>query len=253
MIEFGIKDIVDILIVAVMLYYLYRLMKSSGTLSLFYGVLAFIVIWVVAYELFDLRLTGTIVDKFMSIGLIVLVILFQDQIKRVLIDIGASGNLKHFMRLFKHNKGEDSNHADIMAVVYACMSMSKSKTGALIVFQRKVPLADYEKTGDIIDADVNVRLIENIFFKNSPLHDGAMIIAGNRIKSVGCILPVSHDMNIPKSLGLRHRAALGMSQQTDALCIIVSEETGNISVAQMGKIKVKITAPELEHILSAEL
>ena len=133
------------------------------------------------------------------------------------------------------------------------MSMSKSKTGALIVFQRKVPLADYEKTGDIIDADVNVRLIENIFFKNSPLHDGAMIIAGNRIKSVGCILPVSHDMNIPKSLGLRHRAALGMSQQTDALCIIVSEETGNISVAQMGKIKVKITAPELEHILSAEL
>lgn len=140
-----------------------------------------------------------------------------------------------------------------MAVVYACMSMSKSKTGALIVFQRKVPLADYEKTGDIIDADVNVRLIENIFFKNSPLHDGAMIIAGNRIKSVGCILPVSHDMNIPKSLGLRHRAALGMSQQTDALCIIVSEETGNISVAQMGKIKVKITAPELEHILSEEL
>ncbi len=253
MMEFGIKDIVDILIVAVMLYYLYRLMKSSGTLSLFYGVLAFIVIWVVAYELFDLRLTGTIVDKFMSIGLIVLVILFQDQIKRVLIDIGARGNLKHFMRLFKHNKGEDSNHADIMAVVYACMSMSKSKTGALIVFQRKVPLADYEKTGDIIDADVNVRLIENIFFKNSPLHDGAMIIAGNRIKSVGCILPVSHDMNIPKSLGLRHRAALGMSQQTDALCIIVSEETGNISVAQMGKIKVKITAPELEHILSAEL
>lgn len=105
MIEFGIKDIVDILIVAVMLYYLYRLMKSSGTLSLFYGVLAFIVIWVVAYELFDLRLTGTIVDKFMSIGLIVLVILFQDQIKRVLIDIGARGNLKHFMRLFKHNKG----------------------------------------------------------------------------------------------------------------------------------------------------
>ncbi len=253
MIEFGIKDIVDILIVAVMLYYLYRLMKSSGTLSLFYGVLAFIVIWVVAYELFDLRLTGTIVDKFMSIGLIVLVILFQDQIKRVLIDIGARGNLKHFMRLFKHNKGEDSNHADIMAVVYACMSMSKSKTGALIVFQRKVPLADYEKTGDIIDADVNVRLIENIFFKNSPLHDGAMIIAGNRIKSVGCILPVSHDMNIPKSLGLRHRAALGMSQQTDALCIIVSEETGNISVAEMGKIKVKITAPELEHILSEEL
>lgn len=109
------------------------------------------------------------------------------------------------------------------------------------------------KTGDIIDADVNMRLIENIFFKNSPLHDGAIIIAGHRIKSVGCILPVSHDMNIPKNLGLRHRAALGMSQHTDALCIIVSEETGAISVADGGKISIKISAPELEHILSEKI
>ena len=140
-----------------------------------------------------------------------------------------------------------------MAVVYACMGMSKSKTGALIVFQRKMPLKEYESTGDIIDALVNVRLIENIFFKNSPLHDGAMIIADNKIKSVGCILPVSHDMDIPKELGLRHRAALGMSQATDALCIVVSEETGNISVASEGKIKVKLSAPELEHILSEGL
>ena len=131
--------------------------------------------------------------------------------------------------------------------------MSKSKTGALIVFQRKVPLTDYEKTGDIIDADINVRLIENIFFKNSPLHDGAMIITDNRIKSVGCILPVSHDMDIPKNLGLRHRAALGMSQVTDAVCVIVSEETGGISVAKDGAISVKVSVPDLEHILSSSL
>lgn len=250
MIQFGIKDIVDILIVALLLFYLYRLMKNSGTLSLFYGVLAFIVVWVVAYEIFDMRLTGTIVDKFMSIGLIVLVILFQDQIKRVLIDIGAHGNLRSFMRLFRHEKNDDRDHSEVMSVVYACMSMSKSKTGALIVFQRKVPLTEYEKTGDRIDADVNVRLIENIFFKNSPLHDGAMIIAGHRIAAAGCILPVSHDMDIPKNLGLRHRAALGMSQVTDAICVIVSEETGGISVARGGKLKVKISAPDLEHILS---
>lgn len=253
MIQIGIKDIIDILIVAVMLFYLYRLMKSSGTLSLFYGVLAFIIIWVMSYEIFNMRLTGTIVDKFMSIGLIVLVILFQDQIKRVLIDIGARGNLRNFMRIFKHEKNNDNEHKDIMNVVYACMSMSKSKTGALIVFQRKMPLSDYEKTGDTIDADINTRLIENIFFKNSPLHDGAMIIAGHQIKSVGCILPVSHDMNIPKHLGLRHRAALGMSQQTDAICVVVSEETGAISVAQGGKIQVKISTPELEQILSRKL
>lgn len=250
MIQFGIKDIIDIFIVALLLFYLYRLMKSSGTLSLFYGVLAFIVLWVVAFEIFDMRLTGTIVDKFMSIGLIVLVILFQDQIKRVLIDIGARGNIKNIFRKFRHEKGDEKSHREIMAVVRACMSMSKSKTGALIVYQRKVPLTEWEKTGDIIDAEINTQLIENIFFKNSPLHDGAMIIASHRIASVGCILPVSHDMNIPKNLGLRHRAALGISQSSDAVCVIVSEETGNISVAKEGKIRVKVSVTDLEKILS---
>lgn len=253
MIEIGIKDVVDILIVALMLFYLYRLMKNSGTLSLFYGVLAFIVIWVIAYEIFDLRLTGTIVDKFMSIGLIVLVILFQDQIKRFLIEIGERGNWKRIRSIFRHDKRDSRNHNEVMSVVYACMSMSKSKTGALIVFQRKVPLGDFEKTGDRIDADVNVRLIENIFFKNSPLHDGAMIISNHRIAAAGCILPVSHDMNVPKNLGLRHRAALGMSQVTDAVCVIVSEETGGISIAMDGHLRSKISAPDLEHILSDSL
>lgn len=253
MISFGVKDIIDILIVALLLYYLYRLMKNSGTLSLFYGVLAFIVVWVLAYEIFDMRLTGTIVDKFMSIGLIVLVILFQDQIKRFLTDIGSQGRWKNVRRWFKHEKNDDNEHKEVMNVVYACMSMSKSKTGALIVFQRKMPLADYQKTGDEIDADINVRLIENIFFKNSPLHDGAMIISNHRIAAVGCILPVSHDMNIPKNLGLRHRAALGMSQVTDAVCVVVSEETGAISVAKGGKLTVKVSAINLEHILSSAI
>lgn len=253
MINFGIKDIIDILIIAIMLFYIYKMMKSSGSLSLFYGVLVFFVIWVLASEIFDMRLTGTILDKFMGIGLIVLVILFQDQIKRFLTDIGSHGRISFFKKYFKHGEVGETRRKDIMAVVYACMSMSKTKTGALIVFQRKMPLKDYEATGDIIDADVNVRLIENIFFKNSPLHDGAMIIADNKIKSVGCILPVSHDMDIPKELGLRHRAALGMSQATDALCVVVSEETGNISVAVAGKISVKLSAPDLEHLLSESM
>ncbi|MDE6682044.1 MAG: diadenylate cyclase CdaA [Muribaculaceae bacterium] len=253
MFNFGIKDLIDIIIVALMLFYLYRLMKNSGTLSLFYGVLAFIVIWVLSFEIFDMRLTGTIVDKFMSIGLIVLVLLFQDQIKRFLTDIGGRAKWKTVRNLFRHDKNNEENHSEVMSVVYACMSMSKSKTGALIVFERKMPLRDYEKTGDIIDADINVRLIENIFFKNSPLHDGAMIIASHRIMSVGCILPVSHDMNIPKNLGLRHRAALGMSQVTDAICVIVSEETGGISVAKDGKLQVKVSTIDLEHILSSAI
>lgn len=251
MIEFGIKDIIDIVIVALLLFYLYKLMKSSGTLSLFYGVLLFIVIWVLAFEILDMRLTGTIMDKFMSIGLIVLVILFQDQIKRFLIDIGSQSHWRNFRRFFRHKKEDEHDRTLEMAVVYACMSMSKSKTGALIVFERKMPLDDYEHTGDMIDANVNMRLIENIFFKNSPLHDGAMIIAHDRIMAAGCILPVSHDMNVPKELGLRHRAALGMSQVTDAVCVIVSEETGHISIAKEGILQLKLTTTELENILSS--
>ena len=218
------------------------------------GVLSFIVVWILASEIFDMRLTGTILDKFMSIGLIVLVILFQDQIKRFLIDLGSQDKWRFLRRLFQHQDEERKKNLDyIMPVVYACMSMSKSKTGALIVFQRNVPLMDYEKTGDIIDANINTRLIENIFFKNSPLHDGAMILSRRRIASAGCILPVSHDMHIPKELGLRHRAALGMSQVTDAICVIVSEETGHISMARDGSLKVRLSAPDLEHALSAAL
>ena len=251
MIDFGIKDIVDILIVALLLYYVYRLMKKSGTLSLFYGVLAFILVWVLAYEILDMRLTGSIVDKFMSIGLIVLVILFQDQIKRFLIDIGGPGNWRHIRKIFRHDKSNEKEHAEVMTVVYACMSMSKSKTGALIVFQRKVPLTDFEKTGDEIDADINARLIENIFFKNSPLHDGALIVAHGRLVSAGCILPVSHDSDVPRTLGLRHRSALGIAQATDAVAIVVSEETGNISVAHRGKLATRLSTTELEHRLNA--
>lgn len=251
MIDFGIKDLIDILLVALLLYYVYKLMKRSGTLSLFYGVMAFILIWVLAYQVFDMRLTGTILDKFMSIGLIVLVVLFQDQIKRFLIDIGSRSRLRKLKELFAHDKKDrQPNHKDVMAIVYACMGMAKVKTGALIVIQRKVPLTDYEQTGEILDAAISTRLIENIFFKNSPLHDGAMIIADGKIKAAGCILPVSHDMDIPHELGLRHRSALGMSQVTDALCIVVSEETGNISLAKEGVITGKVSAPELEQALS---
>ena len=254
MIEFGIKDIIDILLVALLLFYLYKTMKKTGSGTIFMGVLSFIVVWILASEIFDMRLTGTILDKFMSIGLIVLVILFQDQIKRFLIDLGSQDKWRFLRRLFQHQDEERKKNLDyIMPVVYACMSMSKSKTGALIVFLRNVPLMDYEKTGDIIDANINTRLIENIFFKNSPLHDGAMIISRRRIASAGCILPVSHDMHIPKELGLRHRAALGMSQVTDAICVIVSEETGHISMARDGSLKVRLSAPDLEHALSAAL
>ena len=249
--SFGIKDAIDILVVATLMFYTYRLMKESGTINIFYGVLAFIVAWVVMSEILDMRLIGTIMDMFVNIGLIIIVILFQDQIKRFLVEIGSHKRWQRLNNLFKRDTSTEKKKKKwILSVVYACMNMSKSKTGALIVIQQKMLLDDYEHTGDIINANINTRLIENIFFKNSPLHDGAMIIAGERIVSAGCILPVSHDTNLPRSLGLRHRSALGIAQATDAVAVVVSEETGNISMAYRGKLFQKLTNTNLENRLS---
>ncbi len=249
---FGIKDIIDVVLMALLLYYIYRLMKESGTINIFYGIMAFIVVWVVASEIFAMRLIGTILDKFMNIGLLILVILFQDQIKRFLVELGSHRGLRFLAKLFHHkNNGQDAETAWIMPVVHACMNLSKTKTGALIVVERTMPLDSYEETGDIINADVNSRLVENLFFKNSPLHDGALIISKGRLSSAGCILPVSHDNNLPRYMGLRHRSALGIAQATDAIAIVVSEETGKISIAYRGKISSKLSSAELEQQLSS--
>ncbi len=247
----GIKDIIDILMVATFMYFLYRTMKSSGSLDIFVGVLAFVVAWVVMYKMLDMRLIGTIMDKFIDIGLFILVILFQDEIKRFLTELGSRRGLKIFEKIFKSKTEIEDEKKWIMPVVYACMNMAKSKTGALIVVQQGIPLTDYERTGDVINANINSRLIENIFFKNSPLHDGALIVGGNKIKSAGCILPVSHDTNIPRYLGLRHRSAKGIAQATDAIAIVVSEETGRISYAHKGELHLNLSSTDLEHALSA--
>jgi uncharacterized protein (TIGR00159 family) len=248
---FSFKDLIDILLVATMLFYLYRTMKDSGSLDIFVGVMAFVVAWVVMYKIMDMRLIGTIMDKFIDIGLFILVILFQDEIKRFLTELGSRRGLKFFEKIFRRKSEVDDAKEWIMPVVYSCMNMSKTKTGALIVIQRTIPLTDYERTGDMINADINSRLIENICFKNSPLHDGALIIAGSKIMSAGCILPVSHDTSIPRYLGLRHRSAKGIAQATDAIAIIVSEETGRISYAHKGELYLNLSSTDLEHALSA--
>jgi uncharacterized protein (TIGR00159 family) len=152
-----------------------------------------------------------------------------------------------------NKKEQEEDKETIMPIVLACMNMSRQKVGALIVIERGAPLDDIVDTGDRIDANINQRLIENIFFKNSPLHDGAMIISKKRIKAAGCILPVSHNLDIPKELGLRHRAALGMSQDSDAIAIVVSEETGRIAVAIKGDFRLRLSAEELEAVLAKEM
>ena len=237
--EFGIKDFIDILLVAFVLYYTYKLMKASGSIKVFTGILVFILIWLVVTQVLEMKLLGSIFDTLMNVGVIALIVLFQDEIRRFLLTLGSHRHVSALARLFNGSKKESLKHDDIMPVV-------------LIVIEHNVPLDEVVRTGELIDAAINQRLIENIFFKNSPLHDGAMVISKKRIKAAGCILPVSHDLNIPKELGLRHRAAMGISQQSDAHAIIVSEETGGISVAYRGQFYLRLNAEELESLLTKE-
>ena len=251
-VKFGIKDLIDILLVAYLLYQLYRLMKDSGSINIFIGILVFIGCWVIVSQVLEMRLLGSIFDKLVSVGVLALIVLFQDDVRKFLVTVGSHRRWENFLRFLRKNRQEKVEKTDIMPIVMACMSMSKTKTGALIVIEKNLPLNEIIRSGETINADVNQRLIENIFFKNSPLHDGAMIIRHKQIIAAGCILPVSHDLNIPKELGLRHRAAMGVSQETDALAIIVSEETGGISVAHKGQFHLRLTAEELERILTKD-
>lgn len=248
MISFGFKDFIDILLVACLMFYIYRLMKRSSAANIFTGIIIFIIVWIFVSQVFNLRLLGTIFDKLVSMGMLALVVLFQEEIRRFFSSIGT--HRLHSLWPFLRGKHVESSREDLLPIVMACMNMSKKKVGALIVIERSVGLSEYISTGDEINANVTQRLIENIFFKNSPLHDGAMIIRNKRIAAAGCILPVSHNADIPKQLGLRHRAALGISQKTDALAVIVSEETGDISVALGGQFHLAVSADELENILA---
>jgi len=254
MIPFGIKDFIDIFCVALMLYYIYRLMKESRSLNVFIGILVFIVMWLFVSQILEMRLLGSIMDKLVSVGVIAVIILFQDEIRKFLYNLGAHRKVKSVLRIFSSSDKQSRLDREwIMPIVMACMNMSRSKTGTLIVIERLSSLEDIVVTGDVINADINQRLIENVFFKNSPLHDGAMIIAKKRIRAAGCILPVSHNFNIPKELGLRHRAALGISQDSDAIAVVVSEETGGISAAIKGDFKLRLSAEGLENLLTREL
>ena len=254
--EFGIKDIIDIVLVALMLFYIYRLMKESRSLNVFMGILIFVVLWLVVSQVLEMKLLGSIMDKLVSVGVIALIILFQEDIRKFLYNLGAHQRVQTLRRLFSSsNNQHDPEQVKqiIMPIVMSCLSMSKKKVGALIVIQRATPLDDIVATGESLDASINQRLIENIFFKNSPLHDGAMVIAHDRIRAAGCILPVSHDLHIPKELGLRHRAALGITHESDCIAIVVSEETGGISIAIRNEFQLRLTAEKLESILTQEL
>ena len=255
--DFGIKDIIDIFLVATMLYYIYRLMRESRSLNVFIGIMVILVVWIFVSQVIEMRLLGSIMDRLASVGLIVLIVIFQDEIRKFLYNLGAHQRVRALKKFFLKDKDEREATMEMMGciipVVMATQNMSRGKVGALIVIERHIRLDDIVQTGSLIDSNVNQQLIENIFFKNAPLHDGAMVISKRRIRAAGCILPVSHDLNIPKELGLRHRAALGVSQESDSISVIVSEDTGGISIAMGGKFRLRMTAEELESFLSKEL
>lgn len=250
MFHFGIKDIIDVLLVSLLLFQTYKVMKNSGSGALFSGIISILALWVIVSQVLEMRLLGSILDKIINVGFFVLVVLFQDEIRRFLLRIGSNRGWKFISGLFNSrvNKVQD-DLSYIMPIVMACMNMARTKTGAIIVLRQKMNLNLYEETGEEINADVNARLLENIFFKNSPLHDGAVIIHGKKIKAAGCILPVSQKTDIPKELGLRHRSALGISQETDAKVVVVSEERGKISLAHQGRLFLNISAEELQKLL----
>jgi uncharacterized protein (TIGR00159 family) len=199
-----------------------------------------------------MELLGSILNKVANVGVILLVILFQDEIRTFLSNLGGryTNNIYARLRRALIRKNDSQPQSDINEIVEATLACSKTKTGALIVIQKEGDLNTFCQTGEIIDSNIKARLIENIFFKNTPLHDGALIIVQDKIKAVGCILPISHKRDLPKELGLRHRAALGITEKTDAYVVIVSEETGRISCMRQGEMLLGVTKEQLREWLS---
>jgi uncharacterized protein (TIGR00159 family) len=255
--QIGFKDIVDIFLVAVLLYQMFKLLKRSGAVNVFVGILAFIICWFLVSYVFKMELLGGIFDRVISVGAFALIVLFQDEIRRFFSRIGATQKwsiLNSIKRFFGNNSTEQiKTNFDLVQIVLACRNLSKSSTGGLIVLTRTNDLDFYLQSGEQINATINSRLIESVFFKNSPLHDGALIISHRTLKAAACILPVSKNQSIPKRMGLRHRAALGITEHSDAIAIVVSEETGHISWAVNGLLTVNVKPEQLEHFLSEEL
>lgn len=234
---FGFKDLVDILLVALLLYEAFRLLRTSGAVNLFWGILAYVGVWFLVSFVLKLELTGAVFNFIGSAGAVALVVIFQEEIRGMFSRIGSRMSSAQQIVRFRQQKEQGVlTDEQVHQIVTACTHMSDNKVGALIVIAAENELDEYEQTGETINADISARMIENIFFKNSPLHDGALIVRGGRLHSAACILPISKNQHIPKSYGLRHRAALGLAEKSDALCIVVSEETGRISIARDSKI-----------------
>lgn len=246
-------DIIDIILVAILLYQLYLLIRGTGALNIFLGILSIYLIWWLV-RVFEMELLTAILGQFISVGVLALIIVFQPEIRKFLLLIGTrsfinKGSRNFFKRIWQF---DETIKLNISPIVNTCQRFSENRTGALIVITKENDLGFFVETGDLIEARISEQLLETIFFKNSPLHDGAVIITSNRIKAARCVLPVSESKNIPSNLGLRHRAAAGITEQSDAIAIVVSEQNGRISVAKEGDIKRNLKPVQLKEFLARE-
>lgn len=239
--NFTILDILDILLAAFLLYQLYRIVKGTAAIRIFIGIAAIYLAWKVVDAL-HMEVLTEMLGQFIGVGFLLLVIVFQQEIRRFLLMIGTA-TFKRRRRFFRQltflrnssTPNEDGTMLD--PIVLACQNLSERREGALIVLTQNTPLSNFAQTGILLDAKISSNLVESIFQKNAPLHDGAVIITNNRIESAGAILPVSDDTHVPARFGLRHRAALGISEKSDAICIVVSEETGKVALTHNGKFE----------------
>ncbi|MFM1875065.1 MAG: hypothetical protein RL266_802 [Bacteroidota bacterium] len=245
-------DALDILIVAVLLYQLYNLVRGTAAINIFLGILSLYLLWLLVRAL-NMQLLGSILGQFIGVGVLALIVVFQQEVRRFLLLIGTSGFMNGKGSPFKWLNLKRSlgteGMLNISAIVSACLNMAQGATGAIIVISRESNLQFYLNTGETVDAEVSAKILESIFFKNSPLHDGAVIITGNRIKAARCVLPVTDDDDFPAHLGMRHRAAVGLSETTDAIAIVVSEQTCSISIAHEGELEYDVSPKQLRDFL----
>ena len=248
-------DVLDIVLVAILIYQLYYLVKGTVAINIFVGILLIYLLWIVV-RVANMQLFGSILSKFIDVGFIALLIVFQPELRRFLLFIGTSdiftkGKIGKGLFDFKWNVST-AQVLDINSIVKACKNMSEQKTGAILILTKENDLKFYANTGDSIDAKVSVRMIESIFYKNSPLPDGAIIISNNIIVAARCVLPVTEHADFPAHLGMRHRAAVGITENTDAIAIVVSEQTGEISYSIAGELKHAVSHERLRELLEKE-
>ena len=245
----GIIELIDIALVAVLIYQLYKLVRGTVAINIFIGLAAIYLLWKIV-DAFHFQLLSEILGQFIGVGVIILVIVFQQELRKFLMFIGKGKVIKN-KGFFKFNFNvQQDNHLNTSAIAKACADMAKTKTGAIMVITQIDDLAVFSETGVAMNAAISVPMIESIFYKNSPLHDGAVIIRDNKIISARCVLPVSNSDDFPGHLGMRHRAAVGITEESDAVTVIVSEETGGISYVKDGELFTKRTTQQLEQFLN---